>query len=67
MAHLATKPHLIASLNVMLATRQKQGEETFTQDEIIEILSAMAETDAVASESPSPRQVHWQAAPSRII
>ncbi|MBX3054031.1 MAG: hypothetical protein KF753_21315 [Caldilineaceae bacterium] len=67
MARLATKPHLIASLNVMLATRQKRGEETFTQEEIIEILSAMAESDAMASSPPSPQQVHWQTAPSRII
>lgn len=67
MAKLATKPHLIASLNVMLATRQKRGEETFTQDEIIEILSAMAESDAISSGPPSPQNVHWQTAPSRII
>lgn len=67
MARLATKPHLVASLNIMLATRQKQGEADFTQDEIIEILSAMAETDAIASEPPTIRQVHWQAAPSRMI
>ena len=67
MARLATKPHLIASLNVMVATRQKRGEEPFTQDEIVEILSAMAETDAIASEPPISRQTHWQAAPSRMF
>jgi len=67
MAQLATKPHLVASLNVMLATRQKQGEETFTQEEIVEILSAMAETDAMASNPPATQQVHWQTAPSRVI
>lgn len=67
MARLATKPHLIASLNVMLATRQRRDGETFTQDEIIEILSAMAETDAISTETSSHRQVHWQTAPSRII
>ena len=67
MAQLATKPHLIASLNVMLAARQKRGEVTFTQDEIIEILCAMAETDAMASNPPPIQQVHWQIAPSRVI
>lgn len=67
MARLATKPHLIASLNGMLASRQKRGEETFTQEEIIEILSAMAETDALASSPPTAQQVHWQQPPSRTI
>ncbi len=67
MARLATKPHLVASLNVMLAARQKRGEQSFTQDEIIEILSAMAETDAMASNPPTTQQVHWQTAPSRVI
>ncbi|MCL4835225.1 MAG: hypothetical protein KJZ86_22495 [Caldilineaceae bacterium] len=67
MARLATKPHLIASLNVMLAARQKRGEETFTQEEIIEILSAMAETDALSSSPPTTQQIHWQQPPSRAI
>ncbi|MBI3959023.1 MAG: hypothetical protein HY328_09455 [Chloroflexi bacterium] len=67
MAQLATKPHLIASLNVMLAARQKRGEVAFTQEEIIEILCAMAETDAMSSNPPTTQQVHWQIAPSRVI
>ena len=67
MARLATKPHLVASLNVMLAVRQKRGEQSFTQDEIVEILCAMAETDALASSPPAIQQVYWQTAPSRVI
>ena len=67
MARLGTKPHLIASFNVMLATRHKQGEKIFTQDEIIEILSAMAEMDALVSAPPTTQSVYWQTAPSRII
>ena len=67
MAQLATKPHLIASLNVMLAARQTRGEVAFTQDEIIEILCAMAETHAMTTNPPTPQQVHWQTAPIRMI
>jgi len=67
MARLATKPHLIASLNVMLAAKKNKDKKTFTHDEIIEILSAMAETDAIASSPPSYQQVYWQAAPNHII
>ncbi len=67
MAQLATKPHLVASLNMMLTVQQKQGHETFTQDEIIEILSAMAETHDMASNPPKAQQVHWQTAPARVV
>jgi len=67
MARLATKPHLIASLNVMLATRQQRDGEKFTQEEILEILCAMAETDALASNPPMHQQIHWQTSPSRVV
>jgi hypothetical protein len=67
MAYLATKPHLIALLNLMLTARKTQGEEAFTEGEIIEILSAMAETDALATNPPINPPMHWQNAPSRII
>ncbi len=67
MAQLATKPHLIASLNMMLTAQQKQGHETFTQDEIIEILSAMAETHDMTSNPPKAQQVHWQTPPARVV
>ncbi|RME58984.1 MAG: hypothetical protein D6790_11210 [Caldilineae bacterium] len=65
MAKLATKPHLVASLNVMLAARE--GDEALTQEEIVEILSAMAETDAMASNPQPQQRVHWQQAPRRVI
>ena len=65
MAKLGTKPHLVASLNVMLASRDE--DEALTQDEIIEILSAMAETDAMSSTAQVQRSVHWQQAPRRVI
>jgi len=67
MAHLSTKPHLVASLNVMLAARQNKGEEIFTQDEIIEILSAMAETEALTSNPPKNQPAHWQTGPARAV
>lgn len=67
MAHLSTKPHLVASLNVMLAARKNKGEETFTQDEIIEILSAMAETEELASNPPKNQSAHWQTGPARMV
>lgn len=67
MARLAAKPHLVASLNIMLVTREKRGGEKFTQEEVIEILSAMAETDAMTTNPPTAQPVHWQNAPSRTV
>ncbi|MBI1295397.1 hypothetical protein GC175_10630 [bacterium] len=48
MASLATKPYLAASLNIMVAARaQETPHAAFTEDEIIEILLAMAENDSM--------------------
>lgn len=67
MATLASKQHLVASLNVMLAAKRDGNKPPFTQDEIIEILSAMAETDAMASNPQLNESVHWQNGPSRAV
>ena len=67
MATLATKPHLVASLNVMLASREHEKNDAFTLEEIIEILSAMAETDAMASNPIVNQSVHWQTSPAKVV
>jgi hypothetical protein len=60
MAELATKAYLIASLNVMVAARQhERPEQAFTDDEIAEILLAMAENNASLKAS-SPVRCYWQ-------
>lgn len=48
MAFLATKPYLAASLNIMVAARaQETPQAAFSDEEIIEILLAMAENDSM--------------------
>ncbi|MCB0114892.1 MAG: hypothetical protein KDD84_12415 [Caldilineaceae bacterium] len=50
MAYLATKPYLAASLNIMVAARaQETPQAAFTEDEIVEILLAMAENDSLTN------------------
>jgi hypothetical protein len=50
MGKLATRPYLAASLNTMVASRQVgKSKQDFTNDEIVEILLAMAENDSVAA------------------
>ena len=52
MAVLATKAYLVASLNVMVASRQHQRpEHAFTDEEIVEILFAMADHTLITETS----------------
>ncbi|MBX2999761.1 MAG: hypothetical protein KF893_14675 [Caldilineaceae bacterium] len=58
MGKLATKPHLAASLNIMVASRQvKKSARNFSNEEIVEILLAMAENDSVTERG---HKQHWQ-------
>ena len=67
MAQLATKPQLVASLNMMLTAQKQQGDARFTEEEIIEILSAMAETHAMSSNPPQTQPMHWHTTPARVV
>lgn len=68
MARLATKPHLVASLNVMLASRKNREEGLIlSQKEIIEILSAMAENDALTTNPHINTPIHWQPEPTKLV
>lgn len=67
MAKLGSKPFLVASLNVMLAARNKNNKDALSEDEIVEILSAMAETEAMASGAHIAEEVHWQNGPRTIV
>ncbi len=61
MATLATKSYLVASLNVMVAARQATNPtQAFTEDEIVEILMAMAENEAFAINTRASRSHYWQ-------
>jgi hypothetical protein len=58
MGKLATKPHLAATLNIMVASRQvEKSTQDFSNEEIVEILLAMAENDSVTDRGHKQR---WQ-------
>ena len=68
MAHLATKPYLVASLNVMVAARQhSRPDQAFSNDEIVGILMAMAENEAIAAHRQSDRTKTWHHGPTKLI
>lgn len=61
MGKLATKPYLAASLNIMVASRQGgKSKPDFTDEEIAEILMAMAENDSAAGRNEHGRNQYWQ-------
>lgn len=67
MGKLATKPYLAASLNIMVASRQVgKSKQDFTNDEIVEILLAMAENDSIAANREGGQKQHWQHDPRGI-
>jgi hypothetical protein len=60
MGKLATNPYLAASLNIMVASRQVgKSKQDFTNDEIVEILLAMAENDSVAANKEVGQRHLW--------
>lgn len=60
MGKLATKPHLAASLNILVASRQgEKSKSDFTNDEIAEILLAMAENDSAPAKGELGRNQRW--------
>ncbi len=68
MAHLATKPYLAASLNIMIAARaQETPQSAFTSDEIIEILLAMAENHLLyTSRNRIDDHLRWRHEPHQV-
>jgi hypothetical protein len=67
MGKLATKPYLAASLNILVASRQAgKSKQDFTNDEIAEILLAMAENDSIAVKGESGQGQHWFHEPKGI-
>jgi hypothetical protein len=67
MGKLATKPYLAASLNILVASRQVgKSKQDFTNDEIAEILLAMAENDSVAANGGAGQSQRWLHEPKEI-
>jgi hypothetical protein len=64
---LATKPYLAASLNILVASRQVgKAKQDFTDDEIVEILLAMAENDSNVVNKEFDRTQCWRHEPKEI-
>jgi hypothetical protein len=67
MATLATKPYLVASLNIMVAARQHDNpKEAFSNDEIAEILLMMASNYANVLRPPIEAS-RWQHKPTERV
>ncbi len=68
MAKLGAKPHLVASLNVMVAAQHKKDKNRrLSPEEIAEIVTAMAETEARLANPPKTEPDYWQPTPPRIL
>jgi hypothetical protein len=68
MATVASRLYIVAAFNIMIAARI--GEKThppFSREEILDILTAMAEADDVVSNPPVESRNRWQWAPADNI